>query len=949
MFIPIVEDKTVKYIVGIGNKSTDYNDIDTNLISILWDNTIIEINRKKVEEDLITSEFDFRNLFESSRDALLLFDPMIRKIVLTNKATNELYGYSKSEEFYELSPLDLSPEYQPDGRTSEEGFSIYPQLAIEKGVQLFNWIHKRKDGTTFPSEVMLSPINYSGKLIILTSVRDITYRSKIENDLMRTEESFELAVKEAGLGVWDYDVENGMMSGTKGLLKMINGKEDKAVIKTDDWVKLIHPEDVDEVRIKMQDHINGKTKEYRNEYRILTKEGEFRWIQIIGRAIERDQAGLAKRMMGVSIDVDERKKLSMEIEDTRNWLQTIMDSIDSILFVKDRNGRFILINHSFTDKLGLKMENIIGKHSDELSFEVDEIVIKSDQLVIEKGVEQTYEQKLTHKDGKTYDYLTTKIPIKDKNGEIYAIVGLATDISRIKMLEKELRDNMVSLDAAITGTGNGLWDWDKKNDILKLNGNWYEMLGYSSSQFKKLYEPFRFQTFVELLHPDDRPIVEEELEKHYKKQTDYYRLEIRLKTFDNKWKWVLTAGKVWEWEEDEPIRMVGIHIDIDSRVGMEERLKMAIRKAEESDRLKSAFLANMSHEIRTPMNGIIGFLDLLEKGNVTEEQRFEYMDIIRNSSRQLLFIVNDIVDISKIEADQIDINDTETDINILFNELVTHYKSALSRRNITISGKVDRPVNNIMVIADQTKLRQILTNLVSNAVKFTTEGFISIKCSKKGDYLEFIVEDTGSGIPESLHGPIFERFRQAENGLSRIKEGTGLGLAICKAYVEKMGGKIWLESEIGKGTRFYFTVPYKSNEKETKTIGKESSESQIIESKGVVLVVEDELYNFLFAEQALRNHGFEILHAETGDKAIEFVKAHPDISIVLMDIRLPDIDGYEITRKIKQLRPALPVVALTALALSGDREKAFEAGCDDYLKKPIHKEQLISVVRRFMN
>ncbi len=527
------------------------------------------------------------------------------------------------------------------------------------------------------------------------------------------------------------------------------------------------------------------------------------------------------------------------------------------------------------------------------------------------------------------------------------ILASAKDISEEARIEAELRDNMFSLDAAVNGTGMGLWDWDIENDYLILNDNWFEMLGFTRQDFEKQYEKFCYNTFADYVHPDDIIKVQEKLESHYARKIDYYRVEVRMKTSDNQWKWILAAGKVCEWSGYKPRRMVGIHTDIDYRIKMEEKLKEAIRRAEESDKLKSAFLANMSHEIRTPMNGIIGFMDLMESPNTTDTQRKEYSEIIRSSSRRLLDIVNDLINISKIEAGQIEIQESVINLRNLFNEIRVQFANLINEEvRFEIKGADQIPEENILV--DQSKLYQVLSNLISNAAKFTSQGEISAGCSLQGDMIEFYVKDTGEGIDPVYQEVIFDRFRQADARPSRLKGGTGLGLSICKAYIEKIGGEIWLESEKGKGSTFYFTLPYKPVayvKSDDETI---KGERPNFKKGGVILIVEDELYNYLFAEYVLKDYGYRIIHSESGQKAIEYIRLYPEIGLVIMDIRLPDISGYDVTREIKMMRPDLPVIALTALALSGDRESALAAGCDDYLKKPITKEKLIESITYFI-
>ncbi len=933
-----------KYLVGLSNKQEVYSELDKNIISLLWDNVDSKIERVFSRLELVESEAEYKNLFNSSRDALILFDLETQKIVLCNDQTLKMFGYRSHSELLRKKPLDLSAEFQPDGTRSADALRQNMERVVKDKMDITNWTHVKKNGEEFPSEVTISEITYHGRQIILANVRDISDKIEAAAELKKSEQSINLAIKEAELGIWDYDVSSSMVLIGKGFEKFVGVKSENKSIGIDRWVRLIHPDDNEKVRINFDDHVAGKSRHYRCEYRVKDKDGIYKWVLASGRAISRDDNGRALRIVGILMDIDSARILSKQVEDTRNFLQKIISSIESILFVKDDSGRYILINRAFTEKLGLKESEVLGKTSNELKVTVKLDTHLSDEIVIKQGVEQTYEEEVRLSDGKLYDYLVTKIPVRDKDGSVYAQVGLATDITHIKSLEKDLRNNVFSLDAAINGTGNGLWDWNPKTDDLVLNDNWFQMLGYTRSYFNKKYPKYCFKTFADFIHPEDFENVGKELEKHYAGETDYYRTEIRMLTSDNKWKWILASGKVWEWDkENNPVRMVGIHVDIDYRVRIEEQLKQALLKAEESDRLKSAFLANMSHEIRTPMNGIIGFLELLASDNLAPQQRTEYMNIIRSSSIQLLNIVNDIVDISKIESGQISIHETFFDIVHLLERLEKQYKPGLEEKDLYFNIYCSLEEEERRLKTDQTKLQQVLSNLISNAIKFTNDGGLELSCSRKDKYIEFCLSDTGMGIPENIQSMVFDRFVQAEPELSRIHEGTGLGLSICKAYVEKLGGKIWLESSPGKGSRFFFTVPLDLSAPEL-IEGDDYKENEEALKGNLILVVEDEIYNYLFVEQVLQNRGLRVLHSQDGLEAVEHVKENKDIGMVFMDIRLPGIDGYEATKRIKEIRPDLPVIALTALALSGDRVKAIEAGCDDYIKKPVLSDELLAVV-----
>jgi signal transduction histidine kinase/CheY-like chemotaxis protein len=381
---------------------------------------------------------------------------------------------------------------------------------------------------------------------------------------------------------------------------------------------------------------------------------------------------------------------------------------------------------------------------------------------------------------------------------------------------------------------------------------------------------------------------------------------------------------------------------------MNEELKVAMEKAEESDRLKTAFLANLSHEIRTPMNGIIGFSELVISPEVTDEEKEQYNSIIANSCRQLLGVVNDIIDISKIESGVLEIQPRPLQLNQLMQELFDLH--ALSARNkklefLFIPGLED---NYCQITTDEIKLKQILSNLIGNAIKFTKEGFVKFGYLHKNDKIEFFVVDSGSGIPEKSQKDVFERFVQADGSHTRIHGGTGLGLPIAKAYIEKMKGRIWFQSEEQKGTAFYFTLPFDEKKSQIRSEISVDTEKEKTYA-GKVLIVEDVEYNEILLKGMLRKYDLELLVARNGKDALTIFKSHSDFNLVFMDIKLPDIDGYEVTREIRKVNTSMPIIAQTAYAFSEDREKAIEAGCNDLISKPITQKALDKLLSGYLN
>ncbi|HLN52155.1 MAG TPA: PAS domain S-box protein [Lentimicrobium sp.] len=381
---------------------------------------------------------------------------------------------------------------------------------------------------------------------------------------------------------------------------------------------------------------------------------------------------------------------------------------------------------------------------------------------------------------------------------------------------------------------------------------------------------------------------------------------------------------------------------------MVAELVTAKNKAEESDHLKTAFLANMSHEIRTPMNGILGFMELLRQPGLTGDQFDEYISIVKTSGERLLSTINDIIDISKIESGQITLNESGCNLNDIITQQYDFFKPEAEKKGLEISINSLLREDEKFVRTDITKLESVIVNLIKNAIKFTKSGSIKLSVSRAEEKLLFNVTDTGKGIPKDRLGIIFERFVQADISMARDHEGSGLGLAISKAYIDLMGGEINVESEIGKGSSFTFSIPYKPAEITSKVqIPGKLEEICKIPQDLNILIAEDDEISYIYLSRILKKYKVNLIRVYNGIEAFQECEKNAEISLVLMDIKMPIMDGYEATRSILTVRPELPIIALTAFALSDDKEKAIECGCVDYLSKPVKKEVLLEAISKY--
>lgn len=379
------------------------------------------------------------------------------------------------------------------------------------------------------------------------------------------------------------------------------------------------------------------------------------------------------------------------------------------------------------------------------------------------------------------------------------------------------------------------------------------------------------------------------------------------------------------------------------------QLEIAKKKAEESDKLKSSFLANLSHEIRTPMNAILGFSDLLTNTSLTEEEKADYLKIIRNSGTNLVSIIEDLIEMSKIDAQQIVPKIKGFDINKCMMELyeTINVTIPMSKRMEFYVSMGNQPLKR-NILSDEIKLKQVITNLITNAIKYTDSGYVAFgyEVDQKQENLIFSVKDSGIGIDEQNLKIIFDRFRRIEDDFSVELSGLGLGLAISKAYVEMLGGSISVTSKVGSGSVFSFTIPLKFDENQEAASNATPIDSCEYDENRTILIAEDDNINFLLLKKILMVKNYTILRAANGQQAIDICKENPEIDLVFMDIKMPVMDGYQSFEIIKVLMPNLPVVAQTAHSSSEDRERILRAGFTDYITKPLDKEKVFEMMEK---
>ncbi|MEZ5197335.1 MAG: tetratricopeptide repeat protein [Bacteroidales bacterium] len=515
----------------------------------------------------------------------------------------------------------------------------------------------------------------------------------------------------------------------------------------------------------------------------------------------------------------------------------------------------------------------------------------------------------------------------------------------IKKINRALTDNEEMLRSIFDASPYPICVIDTEGIIIDCNNATYRILELHDKK-ELLNKPFE-----SLILPMDVPKAERGL-KLLMKSGQVTQDQFRIKRGKNSHFCGEISGGLIHDSSGVLKAFVLIITDVSERIGFINNLKQAKLDAEESDRLKTAFLANMSHEIRTPMNSIIGFSNLLMESDLEKDKKEEYLSHILQSSKLLLNLIDDIIDISKIEAGQVRVHLQEFNINPLVNDLFKVFHSSNRNPDVELRLNIPADSDDFTLHSDPLRLKQVLSNLIGNALKFTQNGFVelgyNIKKNGVNDRIEFYVRDSGIGIPKNKLQLIFERFRQVDDSRTRKFGGTGLGLAISRKLVELLEGSIWLESEEGKGTTFYCSLPFVSTEKFNVDDIEPFQASKYNWQGKTIMIAEDEDSNFELLKASIYRTKIKIVRAFNGEEAVDLIRNNGKVNLILMDIRMPKMNGYEATRVIKSFKPELPVVSITAYAMSEDETKSIEAGCDMYISKPIRPAKLLSIIDGFL-
>ncbi len=649
-------------------------------------------------------------------------------------------------------------------------------------------------------------------------------------------------------------------------------------------------------------------------------------------------------------EIIERKIIEQALSENEKKLRSVFNaSIDVSFIIVDLSRQSVIRSFSpGSEKMfGYTARDVIGKSLSILQMPGYINVLSSIKRdLFKNGLSRKEEIMLCRKSGELFPAILTVYPLLDDNGKLTGALSVSIDITELKRTKDEFLKANVKADESeykfrtlFEQASDGIFINDSEGNYLEVNKSGCDMLGYSRDELLKI----NINDIILKESLSKKPVKKAEMQNEkiaianrilVRKDGSSFPAEISGKMFSDG-------------------RMQGIVRDITERKKFETELIAAKEKAEESDRLKTAFLQNMSHEIRTPMNAIMGFSDMLPEYFDDKQKLTRFTKIIKQRGADLLDIITEILDIAQIESGQLTLHLEECNMHEFFSEIETlfhEHQNRNDRYEIEFYLKIARNVKMMDVIVDQVKLKQILNNLIGNALKFTRSGSVEVGCNiYEPNIFTFYVADTGIGIPKEKFAEIFSRFMQASNEKSHFYGGAGLGLSIVQGLLSMFGGKIWLESEKGKGSTFYFTVPFKSiNYLATNFYEEVEMEEVYGHQNAKILIVEDDEFNAQYLHEILSETDYDITHTCYGRKAVE-ICTQQAIDLVLIDIRLPDITGYEVTSQIKKLKPAIKVIAQTAYATHEDRQTAFISGCDDYISKPIDRRLLLTRINQLLS
>ncbi len=805
---------------------------------------------------------------------------------------------------------------------------------------------KKKDGESFPGYLYYQPVTKNEQITGLNClILDISENKQIEYKYKRNQQRLRKVLDLVPHMIFLKDANGNILLANKACADFYNTTTKQLVYSNiSDFHK--SKAECEEIIKEDREVISNKTEQFiksvvRTDLSLNKRSYETTKVPFTETKNKKTYS------LGILVDVTDKKRVEREIEEAKEKYRLLVErGTDGIMIIQTQT--IVFANNQAASIFGQPLEDIINhplRKFVKRSY-LKKAIEKYTKDAKNKNLENYYEVKISKPDGEE-TYAEAKIATVNYEGKKSRLVFIR-DITKRKQAEKKSERDKNMLNQAQKIAKLGSWYWDVQKKSFRCSDEIYRILGVEKTQLIER-NPKWFANFIPKF---EREKVLNSFINSLRNE-EPLDIEFPIKTNLKERKIIHSQSQVYFDKTGRLERVIGTLLDISERIRIEQALKEAKSKAEEADKLKSAFLANMSHEIRTPMNAILGFASLLKRQELSKETHLDYIDHIQQSGEGLLKLINDIVDISKIESNQLQIENGPIRINTLLDKLYSRYEELLILKNRhTIRLNVEKALTDpgFTIISDAFRLQQVISNLLNNSLKFTVDGEITFGYKIVNSTLEFFVVDEGIGIADDKKDQIFKRFGKLDDPSRMNKSGTGLGLSISKSLVNLMGGKIWLESGEPGNTKFCFSIPLQFAEKEKlpeKNCAEPPCSNNPELSKKTILIAEDELLNYKLLETLLLKTGARVLWAKNGKEAVD-IASSKKIDLIFMDIKMPEMNGYEATRAIKKIDNTIPIIAQTAFAFANEKKYILQSGCDMYLTKPIDHKEIYDVVNRFL-
>lgn len=882
----------------------------------------------------------------SGQDHFRHFPFIIADIGLNGKMMNcnqhffRILEIPENENLEDISLYDfVSPASKPLLESLLNNFSHF------SGTDSIELKLKKYSGTAFHASMNFIPLCENDEINGLRCVFvDITETKRIENKYRHNQQRLRKIIDLVPHMIYLKDIDGKILLSNKACAEFYQTNPKNLVYEN---ISRFHEDQKELERMKSEDREvieNLQVRQWDNL--ILTGKDNKKKTFRTTKVPYQDNASSEVLSLGISVDITEQRRAEIEKEEANHKYRLLVDKgNDGILIITD--NKIVFANKQAARMAGKSVEEIIGYPLSSFipKNQLHKTLEEYKHNILNRNTDDYYSLKIEKPDD-GFIYLEAKISSVNYEGKRSRLV-FVRDITKRRLAEIQGERDRNLLEQAQKIAHIGSWEWDILSNKLHCSDEIYKILDIE----KKKGESLQIQQIATYISTLDK----KRIYKGFINSTESglkYETEFAITSKNGNRRIVHSHSMAFKDVSGNLSSIIGTWHDITDRIKIEQMLKEAKLKAEESDRLKSAFLANMSHEIRTPMNAVLGFANLLKREDIDEKTRIEYIDHILQSGEGLVKLINDIVDISKIESNQLKIDKVPVRLNEILEQIFNRYEELLllkNQSNIILSYETALPDPDFTIITDPYRLQQILSNLLNNAIKFAPSGEIKFGYCIANSELQFYVQDQGIGIPEEKKEEIFKRFGKLEDPERMNKSGTGLGLSISRCLLELLGGRIWLDHNYSKGARFCFTLPLELDKRQTakKTEKKPDGGQEIKLQEKTILIAEDEVLNYKLLENLLKKTGAKVLWAKNGLDAVQMALENK-VDLVFMDIKMPDMNGYEATKHIKRIDPDIPIIAQTAFAFANERSYILQSGCDMYMTKPIDQRELYKALKLFL-